>query len=156
MSTVFVAAVWWGAPAWRSRVLARWTRDRAPRAHWAVLTAACATAVAIVAAATVATPGSTRLALAWAGAGAGEGAVAMALFGVRQWRFAPRPRALGAAALVTTAAALVLVVPALVVDGSGWSVALMVASMVVVLATGRVPAARAREAADARAPVPHR
>jgi len=98
----------WGAPPWGSRRLGAWGARRSPR--WrrvAVLTAAT---VALGAAlATVAGPPSARWALASLAVAAAEATTAMALVGVRQWRFAPRPRLRHAAVLGAGAGLLVVV-----------------------------------------------
>ena len=85
-------------------------------------------------------------ALAWISVGLGESAVAMAAMGVRQWRFAPRPRAVGLAGLLLATVVLASAVPVLVVDGSAWAAALIIAVMLLVTAIARGPAARARAA----------
>jgi hypothetical protein len=148
-AAALVAAAWWGAPPWHSRYLGRWA-SRAPVGHHrAVLRAVCVTA-AVLAVVATRSGGDSRVALVWVAVGVSESAVGMVLVGVRQWRFAPRPRAVALGALLGTTAALALAYPALADDGSGVAPLLMGALLVVVLVAGHTPGARADDAASAR------
>ncbi len=121
IAVVMATASAWGSPPWRSRLLGRWSHRRLERARRGLLVVAGSGAAAC---AFVAGP-------TWAllGTACAEAAVAMAMFGVRQWRFAPRRRArdgllLTLAALAATVGgapgACVAAAAALVV---GWAVA---------------------------------
>lgn len=151
MSATFAAAVWWGTPAWRSRVLARAVRGVSARRIGTVLWVIAGVTVLTTVVGTAAHDRDMARALAWISVGLGESAVAMAAMGLRQWRFAPRPRAVGLAGLLLATVVLASAVPALVIDASAWATALVVAVMLLVTAIARGPAARARAAS----PKPH-
>jgi hypothetical protein len=126
MLLVLGAVAVWGAPPWRSRVLGRWTSPRLER--WrrpALLGVAAAAIIATGIAATISrddNPGGRTVALL-VGVVLTEAVLAMALVGVRQWRFAPRPRATEAVALGATAVAVCLGVPSTVLPrGSGLAI----------------------------------
>ena len=144
------AAVGWGTPPWRSRVLGRWVSGRAPRSHRVVLLAVAAAAVAGAAVAGALADADARSAGGWVAVGLGEAALAMGSLGVRQWRFAPGPRRRSMTALLLIAAALAVVVPGLARDGSAWAPIVVAASMVVVVVIARVPAGLAHRAAPGR------
>jgi hypothetical protein len=110
MVAVLGAVAAWGAPPWRSRVLGRWASPRLLR--WRRPALVFASGGAIVAAGLAATASDgARIGWLLAGAVLTQADLAMALVGVRQWRFAPRPRATGAAVLGATAVGVGLSVP---------------------------------------------
>ena len=146
MSATCAATVWWGTPAWRSRVLRRAVGGMSARHIGTVLGIVAGVAVLTTVVGTAAHDRDLARCLAWISVGLGESAVAMAAMGVRQWRFAPRPRVVGLAGLLLATVVLASAVPALVVDGSAWAAALIIAVMLLVTALARGPADRARAA----------
>jgi hypothetical protein len=150
MVATFAAAVSWGTPAWRSRVLKIAIAGGSARHVGVVLWITAGAAALVTAIGAAAHDRELAAALAWVSVGMGESAVAMSAMGVRQWRFAPRPRAVGLAGLLLVTLVLASAVPTLVVDGSAWAAPLMIVSMLLVTAIARGPAARARAAAPRR------
>jgi uncharacterized membrane protein len=133
----------WGSPPWRSRVLRRALRYRASPLV-AVLLIVSVAAVVIAFVATATRDHALAVACAWASVALGEAATAMAAMGVRQWRFAPRSRAVSLASLLAVCVLLVAPVPALLTGRSVWGVILLVVLLTVVAIVARHPAARAR------------
>jgi hypothetical protein len=122
---------WWGAPAWRSRRLAPATRDAAGRRVGGLFVALAAVTIAASVVAVVARDPGLATAAAWVTVGLGAALVAMVATGVRQWRLAPRPRAVGLLTLLVTGALFVSVVPRLLLDGSpGGPVAVVLLTLV--------------------------
>ena len=110
---------------------------------------AVASASAVVAAVIATVIADTRpdraaaLTWAWVAGGFGESVVAVAALGVRQWRFAPRPRAI--ASTMTAGASLVLLlVPSALADGAWWAVPTVACMLLVALLLAREPARLAR------------
>jgi len=137
------AAAWWGAPAWPSRALGRGVRGVSPQL---LLPTLAGVAIAAVVAAVLGAP--------WVSAGFGECAAAMAAMGVRQWRFAPRPRAIALMLLLVVVVAFVGGVPELVRAGSWWGPILAAALGAAIVAIAHQPAAKARAVAKERARQP--
>jgi hypothetical protein len=79
---------------------------------------------------------------AWSAVALGELATAMAAAGVRQWRFAPRPRGIAHVAVIVVSASLVLAGLPLLAQRSLGGPVVVVTAMVVVLAVARVPGRR--------------
>ena len=137
MAAALVGVVWWGAPWWRSR-LAR----RVPAVSGALPRLMLAVALLAVAAALAARATSDPHALStwtWASAGIAEVVVAMTASGVRQWRLAPMPRAVGFVA--TGSATIVVLVGASVFSNDrSWAwTSVVVVSMLVMLTVARRP-----------------
>jgi len=149
---VTAAAVRFGAPPWRSRVLARWTPRAPRRIHRAMVVGAATLTLALAVVVVAAAPGSARAALAPAAAACACGGAAMAMFGVRQWRFAPVARVLDAAVVGGCTVALLLGYLPLALDGSPWSLAIIGMTVAVTSSVAWVPA-RLAEAAGANVPV---
>ena len=82
---------------------------------------------------------------------AGAGVTAMAMVGVRQWRFAPRRRAVDAVLLLGCSLAILLVYPPVAATGDAWSVAILGGALAVSAGVAW-PVARRADAA-ARTPV---
>ena len=82
---------------------------------------------------------------------AGAAVVAMAMVGVRQWRFAPRRRAVDAVLLLGCSLAILLAYPPVAATGDAWSLAILGGALAVA-ASVAWPVARRADAA-ARAPV---
>jgi hypothetical protein len=141
LAATFAAAVSWGTPTWRSRLLTHATAHLPLRLLLPVLitTALAATAGAVLG--VIARDHALTVGGAWASAGLGDTAAAMAVLGVRQWRFAPRPRMIGLVALLVAAAAFTAAVPALVIHRSWWGPVTTVAAVTAVVAVARRPAA---------------
>ena len=122
---------WAGAPPWGSRFLGpvlgtRWR----PRTR-AVLLLLVVASVAGAAAATQVDTSRARGLCALVAASLAETAVALALVAVRQWRFAPAPRARSAVVLgvVTVLVVVAYIPPAF--NGRGWSVAVLAGLLLV-------------------------
>jgi hypothetical protein len=100
------AAVAWGAPPWRSRVLsARLADTPAPSRRGAF---AIAAVVAVAASGALAVSPPARDVLVLVAAAGAQADLAMAMLAVRQWRFAPRARVRGAAMLFVGSLSVVL------------------------------------------------
>jgi hypothetical protein len=125
MASVAAAAVHFGAPPWRSRVLAGWSQRTTWRTHRAIVVAAAAAALAPAVVAIVVASATARAALAPAAAASACGVAAMAMLGVRQWRFAPVARVRDAALVGGCALALLLGYLPLALDGNPWSLAII-------------------------------
>ncbi len=118
------AAAAWGAPPWGSRALGPWAARHRTAGHRAVvsITAALSIGLAIAAVIDVTADRPVLVSLAEA---AGAGVAAMAMIGVRQWRFAPRRRAVDAALLLACSLAILLAYPPVAGRGEGWSVGIL-------------------------------
>jgi hypothetical protein len=144
LSGACAAAVWWGAPVWRSRVLERVMRRAAPRFLAPTLALVSLAAVTVAVLGVCVAPHAYVVDAAWVSAGFGECATAMGMMGVRQWRFAPHPRAGGLIVLLGVATLFLALVPALVTAGSWWGPVAAAVLVLVVCVIARGPAARAR------------
>jgi hypothetical protein len=108
----FAAAACFGAVPWPSRVLGVWGARRSSRWRRALLVSAGLAATVAAAVAVVGSP-STAHTAGFMAVALAEAQLGMALLGVRQWRFAPRPRlvqttVLAIASVVVVAAAELL------------------------------------------------
>jgi hypothetical protein len=148
---MFVMVAWWGACPWRLPAGLRALGRSAGRRLAPILAVTCCLALAFVGAAVLANDAGLRAVLGWTGVAVAETAVAMALTGVCQWRFAPRPRLVALVALVGVALAVALSVPSLVAGQEVVVVPATAVALLVVVAGGANPAARAREVAEPRA-----
>ena len=139
----------WGAPPWASRVLGLSAARHSTGAHRAIVccTAAVSLALAIAAIDRV----SDRAVLIPLAEAAGAGVTAMAMVGVRQWRFAPRRRAVDAVLLLGCSLAILLAYPPVADTGDAWSVAILGGALAVSAGVAW-PVARRADAA-ARTPV---
>jgi hypothetical protein len=146
------AVVWWGAPPWTSRMLARVIAGARGRrcALAASAIAACATAVVAVAATGT---GETRTALVMLALAVAESVVAMAAVAVRQWRFVPRRRAFDGAVLVVIGCSLLFGYPVLGLDGRVWSAVVLIVLLVPAVIVAW-PLGALAEAVVARPPAP--
>jgi len=140
------AVVWWGAPPWTSRALVD-AVDRV-RGRRVALAATAIMAVAAAMAVTVATgAGATRTVVVMLVLAGAEAVVAMAAVAVRQWRFAPRRRALDVTVLSVAGCGLLVGYPMLALDASAWSVvmlaALLAPTLIVAWPLGGLAARRA-------------
>ncbi len=149
LAVTMAAVVWWASPPWRSGVLTRVLRGRTPRHLAALLVLVSAGAVVAAAVAAVRTDRAGAVTWAWISSGLGESVVAVVALGVRQWRFAPRPRAVALTANVLGALALLLV-PSASADGVWWSVPIVAGGLLVVLLCVRTPARLARASLPGR------
>jgi hypothetical protein len=145
-TSVLLGWAWWGAPAWRSRVIGR----RAPRPParvlpWTFTGCAIAAMVAAIVGVSV-SDHAGAVTWSWCAAGLGDVAAAMAAAGVRQWRFAPRPRVIGLSIVVLATATLIGGAAPLAARGSPWGVVVVVAVMSVLACVARVPARQVRAA----------
>jgi hypothetical protein len=70
-----------------------------------------------------------RLLLVAGAAAAAAGVASMAMVGVRQWRFAPRPRARDATLLLVSAVLAAVAYPSAALDGNRWSLAILAVSL---------------------------
>ncbi len=145
MLVTAAAAATWGRPPWNSRVLGPWATRVRVRIHRAMLLTAGALAFALAIIATLASP--TREVFVFGASAAVCAAATMAAVGVRQWRFAPRPRARHAALLFASAVASVLAYPALALDGDKWSIVIVALSVALSVVAGWTPARLAQAAA---------
>ncbi len=136
---VFVAGVgvalagpaWVAAPAWDSRFLGHAGARHRCRARGMVV-AASVTALALACTASRVESGRGRTSYVLVAAALVEMLLAVSLGAVRQWRFAPAPRARSATALGVLAALVVAVYVPLAYDGTGWSVPVLGALLVAV------------------------
>jgi hypothetical protein len=143
---IAAAAAVWGALPWGSRVLGPWAARRPTRGHRIIVMTTAALSLGLGIAAATTHPGARALLVN--GASAAAAAVAtMAIVGVRQWRFAPHGRARDAAFVLVSALSVVIVYPAVALEGSPWSVAILVAALGVCIMIGWPLALRADAAA---------
>jgi len=152
---VTAAAVHFGAPPWRSHVLAGWEPRATRRMHRVMIVGAAALTLTLAVVVVEVASASVRAALAPAAAACACGGSAMAMFGVRQWRFAPVARVLDAAIVGGCTVSLLLGYLPLALDGSRWSLAIIGATVAVTSTVAWVPG-RLAEAASARIPVADR
>jgi hypothetical protein len=129
LGAALAAVVGWGAPPWTSRLLVHAVGGARGRRCLLAVTAAVACAAAIVAPTTTGA-GASRTVMVMLGLAVAEAAVAMAALAVRQWRFAPRRRAFDATLLAVVGSGLLVVYPVLGLDGSVWSVGVLVVLLV--------------------------
>jgi hypothetical protein len=155
LAAIVTSAAHFGAPPWPSRVIAAWSRRATRRVHRAIVVASgvLALALATLAVAVASAPG--RAALAAAAAACACGGAAMAMFGVRQWRFAPAARVRDATVVIGCTVALLLGYLPLALDRHPWSLAIIAVSVVLSSAVAWMPARHA-EAATTRLPVADR
>ena len=141
-----------GAPPWGSRAVGPWAARHRTGAHRAVVSITSALSFGLAIAAM--TRPADRTVLVPLAEAAAAGVAAMAMVGVRQWRFAPRRRAVDAALLLVCSVAILLAYPPVAGRGDGWSVAILGGALLVCAAVawpiGRRADAAARHAARAR------
>jgi hypothetical protein len=123
LAAVVTAAARLGTLPWRSRVVGAWSRRASTRVQRAMVVAAGALAVGLASVALAST--SARDVLAPAAAASACGGAAMAMFGVRQWRFAPIARVRDATVVAGCTLVVLLVYLPLALDGDSWALALM-------------------------------
>jgi hypothetical protein len=133
-----LAAASWGSLPWKGRVLSRLSQRVLLRSHRAVLVVGAIASATVAVVALACRAGDARAATAWFAVALGESVATATSFGVRQWRLAPRSRAVAATA--TGVAALVVAAsgPA-IADGHRWSVVLVVAAVAVLVGAGWRP-----------------
>jgi hypothetical protein len=131
LAAVLVAMAVCGAPPWGSRRIGPRVGRHHPRSQRAIIAAfaGCSLAGAVAACALTSAP-ALMVALASASAAA---VGAMAMSAVRQWRFAPRPRARDAILVLVATTASVLVYPALARSDDVWSVVVLAGSLAVLV-----------------------
>jgi hypothetical protein len=132
VGATITGTAWAAAPAWDSRFLGRMVGARHRCRLRVVVVAVAAGSVAVACAATQVDSASARASCALVAAALVETSVAITLGVVRQWRFAPEPRARSAAALGVLAVLAVAVYVPLAHAGLGWSIPVLVALQVAV------------------------
>jgi hypothetical protein len=148
VGVALAGSAWIAAPPWDSRCLAR-TLGARHRRRVRVAVVALATGALIAGQLALADAGRSGDAWVLVAAAITEILIAMTLGAVRQWRFAPVPRARSVGALGGLATVTVLTYVPLADSGSGWSVA---CQAVVLLGTAAIawPLARFTDARDAQ------
>jgi hypothetical protein len=134
----------WGAPAWRSRVIAPAARAGGGGGLGVLLVVAAIASMGTAVLAAVAHGHVLGTASVWVTAGVGESAVAMVSMGVRQWRLAPRARTRSLVVLLVVSALFVAVVPRLLLHGSLVGPAVVLLLFLALAALARQPLSRAR------------
>ena len=124
----FAAAACFGALPWPSRVLSVWGARRSSRWRGAPLVTA-GLAAAVAAAVAVVGPSSTTQTAGFLAVALAEAQVGMALLGVRQWRFAPRPR-LVQTSVLASASVVVVAAAGLLTAGNVFGAVAVVAAVV--------------------------
>jgi hypothetical protein len=146
VATGAIASVWAALP-WRSRLLTSVVAGArgalvppalVPRALVVAATVSLACALVGV----LQSSPEPASAWSWVATAVAESVTAVVALGVHQWRFVPRARAVALAVLVVASVGLLLVPEVATAAGAGWSVALLVAFLAVVLDRAR-PVTRA-------------
>jgi hypothetical protein len=153
LGACLLVTAWWAAPPWTSGVLGAVALSRrAPRVGRRVVLVGTAGAAVVTAVLARGVSGSARVVCVLMASAFVQCAVSMALVGVRQWRFAPRPRAWDATLLVLVAAGG-LAYAAAALGGATWAIVLVT---VLVAVPGAVAWPIAALADRARAGAPDR
>jgi hypothetical protein len=147
MGAALVGVVWWGSPMWGSRLACR--ARGAPRAVPLLTAAVALLAVATALMARVTSDVDATHTWTWASAGIAEVVLAMTASGVRQWRLAPTPRAVGFAVTTGTAVGVIVAASAFANDRSWVWISIVVMAMFVALLVARQPARVVRRTAGA-------
>jgi hypothetical protein len=155
-TATLAGAVWWGTPAWRSRVLQRTMATRSARRLFLLALAGAGAAILSAVLATAQPDHAVAVGWAWVSVGLGESITAMAAVGVRQWRFDSRPRALGLATLLGASVLMLVAVPVFLIHGSVGGPALLALALGCVAIVARAPAGRAGASSRAHGEVVRR
>ncbi len=133
-----LGAASWGSLPWKGRVLSQLSHRVLLRSHRAVLVAGAIASATAAVVALACRAGDARTITAWFAIALGESVATATSLGVRQWRLAPRSRAVAATA--TGAAALVVAAsgPA-IAGGHRWSVIPVVTALAVLVGAGWRP-----------------
>ncbi len=145
LAVVAVAAATWGSPPWAGRWVARVSTRVHVRARRALLLGIAVTACTSGVVAVACPPGDPRTAAAGVAVALATSVATACSLGVRQWRFAPRSRAI-AASMVGFAVILALGAGRGLAAGHAWAVLVMVLSVALAVAAGWNPSRRADEA----------
>jgi hypothetical protein len=145
IACALIGWVWWGAPAWRSR-LARHATIPVEGVELLAVVLGALGAVALSTVGVLADRPATAAACAWSGIALAECCVGMVAAGVWQWRFASRPRIVAVVAAVVASIVLLGGAGPLAATGSWAGPLVLAATLLVVAPLARTPAKLIRKA----------
>jgi hypothetical protein len=155
LAAIAAAAVRFGAPPWRSRLIGAWSRRATRPVHRAIVVGTGGLALVLATIATAVASPTARAALAPRAAACACGGGAVAMFGVRQWRFAPVARVRDATLVTVCIVAILLGYLPLALDRDAWSLAIIGVTVALCSAVAWLPA-RLAETASATLPITDR